>query len=59
MLKQANSIAEEILILAKMFDCGVCWDFGHANLSGLSQSGEIEKIGGKGQNAHHRRRLHG
>ena len=39
--------AEEILILAKMFDCGVCWDFGHANLSGLSQSGEIEKLGGK------------
>ncbi len=39
--------AAEIMELAERLDTGVCWDFGHANLSGLCQSVELEKLRGR------------
>ncbi len=36
-----GSTASEIHLLAKILDCGNCWDTGHANISGLDQSKEI------------------
>ncbi len=39
--------AEDILSLAERLDTGVCWDFGHANLSGLCQSAELERLRGR------------
>ncbi len=39
--------AAEIMALAERLDIGVCWDFGHANLSGLCQSVEMERLRGR------------
>ena len=42
-----GSTAEDILALSERLDAMVCWDFGHANLTGLCQSVELEKLRGK------------
>ncbi len=42
-----GSTAEDVLELAEGLDAMVCWDFGHANLTGLCQSVELEKLRGK------------
>lgn len=42
-----GSTAADILELAEGLDSMVCWDFGHANLTGLCQSVELEKLRGK------------
>ena len=42
-----GSTAEDVLELAGRLDTMVCWDFGHANLTGLCQSAELEKLRGK------------
>lgn len=42
-----GSTAEDILELAVRLDSTVCWDFGHANLTGLCQSAELEKLRGR------------
>ncbi len=42
-----GSTAADILELAERLDAMVCWDFGHANLTGLCQSAELEKLRGK------------
>lgn len=39
--------ANEILTLAELFGCMTCWDFGHANLSGLCQSKELAVLDGR------------
>ncbi len=38
--------AADIRSLAERLDTAVCWDFGHANLSGLCQSAELEQLRG-------------
>ena len=38
---------EDVLELAERLDTMVCWDFGHANLTGLCQSVELEKLRGR------------
>ncbi len=38
--------AADIRTLAERLDTSVCWDFGHANLSGLCQSVELEQLRG-------------
>ncbi len=42
-----GSRAADIRELADALDTGVCWDFGHANLSGLCQSAELELLHGR------------
>ncbi len=42
-----GSTAADVLELAERLDSMVCWDFGHANLTGLCQSAELEKLHGK------------
>lgn len=42
-----GSRAKDILYLAEQLDCGLCWDFGHANLTGLCQSAEMEQLRGR------------
>ena len=42
-----GSTARDVLELAERLDTMVCWDFGHANLTGLCQSVELEKLRGK------------
>ena len=42
-----GSTARDVLELAERLDTVVCWDFGHANLTGLCQSVELEKLRGK------------
>ena len=42
-----GSTAADILDLAERLDTMVCWDFGHANITGLCQSVELEKLRGK------------
>ena len=42
-----GSTAADILELAERLDTMVCWDFGHANITGLCQSVELEKLRGK------------
>ena len=42
-----GSTARDVLELAERLDTTVCWDFGHANLTGLCQSVELEKLRGK------------
>lgn len=37
--------AEDLRVLADKLDVGICWDFGHAHLSGLCQSPELNVIG--------------
>ena len=37
--------AEDIVLLADTFKVGVCWDTGHANITGLCQSAELSVIG--------------
>ncbi|MBR6726850.1 MAG: sugar phosphate isomerase/epimerase [Clostridia bacterium] len=37
--------AEEVCDLADTLGIGICWDFGHANLSGLKQSKALEYVG--------------
>lgn len=44
-LYRYSQSAEEVCKMADSLDAGVCWDFGHANISGLKQSKEIENIG--------------
>ncbi len=39
--------AAEVMVLAERLDTGVCWDFGHANLSGLCQTVELERLRGR------------
>ncbi len=39
--------AAEVMALAERLGTGVCWDFGHANLSGLCQSVELERLRGR------------
>ncbi len=39
--------AADIGELAARLDMSVCWDFGHANLSGLCQSAEMEHVRGR------------
>ena len=40
-----GSRAKDVTWLADKLDCGVCWDFGHANLTGLCQSSELHTVG--------------
>lgn len=42
-----GSTADEIIAIADYFGAGNCWDFGHANTSGLVQSEEIAKLGSR------------
>ena len=42
-----GSRAEDILELAETLDTGVCWDFGHANMTGLCQSAELDRLRGR------------
>ena len=42
-----GSTADDLLDLAQRLDIMVCWDFGHANLTGLCQSVELEKLRGR------------
>ena len=42
-----GSTAADILELSERLDCMVCWDFGHANITGLCQSAELEKLCGR------------
>ena len=42
-----GSRASHILELAEGLDTGICWDFGHANLTGLCQSAELDKLRGR------------
>ena len=42
-----GSTAADILELSRRLDAMVCWDFGHANLTGLCQSAELEKLRGR------------
>lgn len=42
-----GSRAEEIGELARMLDTDICWDFGHANMTGLCQSAELESLRGR------------
>lgn len=42
-----GSTAADILELSERLDCMVCWDFGHANITGLCQSVELEKLWGR------------
>ena len=42
-----GSTARDVLELAERLDAVVCWDFGHANLTGLCQSAELEKLRGR------------
>ena len=42
-----GSTAADILELSERLDAMVCWDFGHANLTGLCQSAELETLRGK------------
>ena len=42
-----GSTARDVLELAERLDTMVCWDFGHANLTGLCQSVELERLRGK------------
>ena len=42
-----GSRAEDLLDLSERLDTPVCWDFGHANLTGLCQSAELEKLRGR------------
>ncbi len=42
-----GSTADDVLELAERLDADICWDFGHANLTGLCQSVELEKLRGK------------
>jgi sugar phosphate isomerase/epimerase len=37
--------AEHVMALAEALDTGVCWDFGHAHLSGLRQSAGLRTVG--------------
>ena len=47
-----GSRAEDILELSDRLDTAVCWDFGHANLTGLCQSAELEKLRGRVRTVH-------
>ncbi len=38
---------EELCELADALGIGVCWDFGHANISGVKQSEGLEYVGGR------------
>ena len=40
-----GSRAKDIRWLADKLDTGICWDFGHANLTGLCQSAELHTVG--------------
>ena len=42
-----GSTAADILELTERLDAMVCWDFGHANITGLCQSVELEKLRGR------------
>lgn len=42
-----GSRAADILEIANKLDTDLCWDFGHANLSGLCQSAELEQLRGR------------
>ena len=42
-----GSAAADVLELSERLDCMVCWDLGHANLTGLCQSVELEKLRGR------------
>ena len=42
-----GSTAADILELSEQLDAMVCWDFGHANITGLCQSVELEKLRGR------------
>ena len=47
-----GSRAEELSGLAEALDTAVCWDFGHANLTGLCQSAELEILRGRVKAVH-------
>lgn len=40
-----GSRAEDVCLLADKLHTGICWDFGHANLTGLCQSAELSVVG--------------
>ncbi|MBQ9150787.1 MAG: sugar phosphate isomerase/epimerase [Clostridia bacterium] len=42
-----GSTAADVLELSDRLDTSICWDFGHANLTGLCQSVELEKLCGR------------
>ncbi len=44
--------AADIRELCDRLDCMACWDFGHANLSGLCQSAELEQLRGRLRTVH-------
>lgn len=37
--------AEDVLALSDALDCGNCWDFGHANISGVPQGDSLRLLG--------------
>ena len=47
-----GSRAEDIWELAETLDTGICWDFGHANMTGLCQSAELDLLRGRVQTIH-------
>ncbi len=42
-----GSCAQNISALAEKLDCGICWDVGHANISGYKQSEQLEVLKGR------------
>ncbi len=42
-----GSCALNISALAEKLSCGICWDTGHANISGYKQSEQLEILNGK------------
>lgn len=40
-----GSRAEDVRCLADKLNTGICWDFGHAHLTGLCQSAELATVG--------------
>ncbi len=47
-----GSHAADIRELCDRLDCMACWDFGHANLSGLCQSAELGNLRGRLRTVH-------
>ena len=47
-----GSLPEDVLELAQRLDAYVCWDFGHAHLTGLCQSDSLDKLRGRVRAVH-------
>jgi len=45
--RRYGAAVEEVCELADTLGAGICWDFGHANITGLKQSEALEYVGGR------------